>query len=97
MNNECNYRTVCFTGHRRFTPEEEQNVQARLDAAVRDLIENRGTVTFRTGGALGFDTMAVTPFSATDCFILTCASSFTFRAPIRHAAGSREMWNHTIT
>ena len=58
MNNECNYRTVCFTGHRRFTPEEEQNVQARLDAAVRDLIENRGTVTFRTGGALGFDTMA---------------------------------------
>ena len=58
MNTDCMYRTVCFTGHRRFAPGEDRTTLGRLDGCVRELIEKHGALVFRTGGALGFDTMA---------------------------------------
>lgn len=53
-----NFRAACFTGHRKFSRDEEREVLERLDSAVRYLIEERDIRAFRTGGALGFDTMA---------------------------------------
>ena len=47
---------MCFTGHRKlFDPR--QDVEKRLEAVVRDCIEN-GASTFITGGAIGVDTLA---------------------------------------
>ncbi|MCM1166518.1 MAG: DUF1273 domain-containing protein [Lachnospiraceae bacterium] len=48
--------TVCFTGHRTFY-EPRQDVGRKLEAVVRECIEN-GARTFITGGAIGFDTLA---------------------------------------
>ena len=50
-------KTVCFTGHRQI-PEEEL---LRLGALLREVVEAQiaqGAIVFRTGGALGFDTLA---------------------------------------
>ncbi|MBQ9805373.1 MAG: DUF1273 family protein [Clostridia bacterium] len=50
-------RTVCFTGHRHI-PDEEYKT---LFDSLLHLIEQQilaGAAVFRTGGALGFDTMA---------------------------------------
>lgn len=58
MGDDLIYRTVCFTGHRHFSALEEKDALDKLDRAVRFLVEKRGTVTFRAGGAMGFDTMA---------------------------------------
>lgn len=49
--------TVCFTGHRRLEPENISEVVWRLSDRIEDLCRG-GKVDFRTGGALGFDTLA---------------------------------------
>ncbi len=48
--------TVCFTGHRDLDTDRAA-LDCRLDRAVEELIE-RGAVSFRAGGAVGFDTLA---------------------------------------
>lgn len=50
-------KTVCFTGHRQI-PEEDL---ARIGEQLRHVVEEQitqGATVFRTGGALGFDTLA---------------------------------------
>jgi uncharacterized phage-like protein YoqJ len=50
-------KTVCFTGHRQI-PEDDL---PRLSALLREVVEAQiaqGATVFRTGGALGFDTLA---------------------------------------
>ena len=49
--------TVCFTGHRTFSRAALATLPQLLDDALTELIRS-GYDTFRTGGALGFDTMA---------------------------------------
>ena len=49
--------TVCFTGHRRISYSDAMKLPALLETVLTDLIQ-RGAVTFRTGGAIGFDTVA---------------------------------------
>lgn len=49
--------TVCFTGHRYIARERALELPGLLDKVLVDLIR-RGAVTFRAGGAIGFDTMA---------------------------------------
>ena len=49
--------TVCFTGHRSIEPQQILKLPDLLDEALDALIA-RGAVEFRTGGALGFDTLA---------------------------------------
>ena len=51
-------RTVCFTGHRVLSHDEQQLVYDRLDKLLRLLIESHGTRDFYAGGALGLDTCA---------------------------------------
>ena len=49
--------TVCFTGHRKISDK----VRPELDAVLRQFVTSlyeRGARTFKTGGAVGFDTMA---------------------------------------
>lgn len=58
MSYEPIYRTVCFTGHRGLSELEKRDALDKLDRVVRFLVTERGSITFRTGGALGFDTMA---------------------------------------
>lgn len=48
---------VCFTGHRQIPDEEYPALSERLYRVIEEQIE-RGACIFRTGGALGFDTMA---------------------------------------
>lgn len=48
--------TCCFTGHRKLFQSEE-NLQKELENSIISLI-NAGFVTFESGGALGFDTLA---------------------------------------
>ena len=48
---------VCFTGHRQIPRDAAFRLPALLDRVLDDLVE-RGAVTFRTGGAIGFDTVA---------------------------------------
>lgn len=50
-------RTVCFTGHRNIPNELYAPLFDGLLAAIEEEIE-KGASLFRTGGALGFDTMA---------------------------------------
>ena len=47
----------CFTGHRRIRPEIMPELSALLDRVLDTLI-NDGVTEFRTGGAVGFDTLA---------------------------------------
>ena len=50
-------KIVCFTGHRTISDEEYPVLWKTLDAEIERLIAE-GAEVFRTGGALGFDTMA---------------------------------------
>lgn len=50
-------RVVCFTGHRHVPPENYTALEEQLRACIAECIA-KGAVTFRAGGALGFDTMA---------------------------------------
>ena len=50
-------RTVCFTGHRKIPPEQEENLAGRLEATIIKYI-NQGYCYFGAGGAMGFDTLA---------------------------------------
>lgn len=47
----------CFTGHRRLSPRETKYAVAELRRTIRALAAEGYTV-FRSGGALGFDTIA---------------------------------------
>lgn len=49
--------TVCFTGHRHIAYETAVKLPSLLERVLVDLIE-RGSITFRAGGAMGFDTVA---------------------------------------
>ena len=51
-------KICCFTGHRVLPRYAENELFARVENTVRDLIVNEGYVHFRTGGAIGFDTIA---------------------------------------
>ncbi|MGN1047265.1 MAG: SLOG family protein [Eubacteriales bacterium] len=49
--------TVCFTGHRNI----KESLRPQLDGVLRQFLYSlydRGARTFKTGGAIGFDTMA---------------------------------------
>lgn len=48
---------MCFTGHRKIPPEAAEGLPDLLEQAISDLCE-RGATVFRTGGAMGFDTIA---------------------------------------
>lgn len=50
-------RTVAFTGHRAIEYNDALRLPALLEATILDLRE-RGAKVFRTGGAMGFDTVA---------------------------------------
>ena len=47
----------CFTGHRSIAPDQLKQLPGLLDLALERLIES-GVTVFRTGGAIGFDTLA---------------------------------------
>ena len=47
----------CFTGHRCIPPEEIKELYGEL-MRVLDILIRSGVTRFRTGGALGFDTLA---------------------------------------
>ena len=49
--------TVCFTGHRNIPRQEAVYLPSKLKSLLESLIE-RGAHRFRTGGAIGFDTVA---------------------------------------
>lgn len=49
--------SCCFTGHRDIPRSARQELERRLDDAVRALI-SQGYTVFCAGGAMGFDTMA---------------------------------------
>ncbi|MBE6547968.1 MAG: DUF1273 domain-containing protein [Ruminococcaceae bacterium] len=49
--------TVCFTGHRQINPDNISAVLHRLEEKIQSLAV-QGEVTFRAGGAKGFDTVA---------------------------------------
>ena len=48
---------VCFTGHRHVAYETAVRLPSLLEGVLTELCE-RGAVTFRAGGAIGFDTVA---------------------------------------
>ena len=50
-------KICCFTGHRKLEKFEEEAANNILDKLINTLIA-KGYTTFRTGGALGFDTIA---------------------------------------
>ncbi len=50
-------KTVCFTGHRQIADTEYAPLMDALRKEIEKQIQN-GAVHFRTGGALGFDTVA---------------------------------------
>lgn len=49
--------TVCFTGHRQIPCDAAMELPRLLERVLTEYCE-RGTVTFRAGGAVGFDTLA---------------------------------------
>lgn len=49
--------TVCFTGHREIAEDKREKIENALASIVASLYA-RGARIFKTGGALGFDTMA---------------------------------------
>lgn len=50
-------KTVCFTGHRQIPDSDYTRLSALLCNTIEELIKE-GTEIFRTGGAIGFDTLA---------------------------------------
>lgn len=48
---------VCFTGHRRLSPDNIAEMAQRLSDRIESLCQV-GDITFRAGGAQGFDTLA---------------------------------------
>ena len=50
-------KVCCFTGHRRISPAEQQQLIPRLTNEIEKMI-TQGVAVFRNGGALGFDTLA---------------------------------------
>lgn len=50
-------KTVCFTGHRQIPEDQYDALQDALTKTVEELIQD-GADRFRTGGAVGFDTLA---------------------------------------
>lgn len=50
-------RTVCFTGHRQIGAEHMMALPALLKQEIQKQVK-AGAVNFRTGGAIGFDTLA---------------------------------------
>lgn len=54
---ELRSKTCCLTGHRTLPPDEAAQIADRLDAALRQLID-QGYRYFGIGGARGFDTLA---------------------------------------
>ena len=50
-------QTVCFTGHRQISDAEYAPLMDALRKEIEKQIQN-GAIHFRTGGALGFDTLA---------------------------------------
>ena len=50
-------KTCCFTGHRMIPSGEKETIRNLLETAVEKAIQD-GYRFFRTGGALGFDTLA---------------------------------------
>ena len=50
-------RTVCFSGHRKILPEQQDKVARQLKKTIVELA-NDGYQFFGAGGALGFDTLA---------------------------------------
>ena len=50
-------KTVCFTGHRHISDDQYSPLYEQLLHTVQKQIE-QGATCFRTGGAVGFDTMA---------------------------------------
>ncbi len=51
------WRVCCFTGHRHLPKQHLNELAERLNRAIR-IAYRRGVREFRTGGALGFDTLA---------------------------------------
>lgn len=49
--------TVCFTGHRKIPPEQQEKVARQLRKTLIELVDS-GYRYFGAGGALGFDTLA---------------------------------------
>ena len=49
--------TVCFTGHRKIPPEQQEKVVRQLRKTILELARD-GYRYFGAGGALGFDTLA---------------------------------------
>lgn len=56
-NQENKIKTVCFTGHRSIPKNSAIYLPARLKSLLEEMIA-RGACCFRTGGAIGFDTVA---------------------------------------
>ena len=54
---ELRSKTCCLTGHRTLPPDKAAQIADRLDAALRQLID-QGYRYFGIGGARGFDTLA---------------------------------------
>lgn len=50
-------KTCCFTGHRFYPKEEEQDIRRNLEREIEALVR-QGVCYFGCGGALGFDTIA---------------------------------------
>ena len=50
-------KTVCFTGHRQIPEDDSLQIQEVLMKEI-ELQIKRGATVFRTGGAMGFDTIA---------------------------------------
>ncbi len=50
--------TCCFTGHRSLPLSCAKEISERLESQLINIIEQHDSVTFRAGGAVGFDTLA---------------------------------------
>ena len=50
------YKICCFSGHRRISAEHFIRLPELLDRVLDELVK-KGFYTFRTGGAIGFDTL----------------------------------------
>ena len=50
------FKICCFSGHRRISAQHFMKLPALLDRVLGELV-NKGFRTFRTGGAVGFDTL----------------------------------------
>lgn len=51
-------KICCFTGHREILASTHQELYAKLEKKMIELIENENFTDFRAGGAKGFDTIA---------------------------------------